>query len=53
MHYDIRGSIKKLKKLALLKEYSPIRDRIYAVIYDKKKSLGVKLLIVFTIAKAG
>ena len=31
-----RGSIKKLKKMARLKEYSSISDRLMAVVFTKK-----------------
>jgi hypothetical protein len=36
MKNDRRGSIKKLKKLARLKEYAPIADRLMVVVYNKK-----------------
>lgn len=36
MKYDIRGSIKKLKKLAKLKENARIKDRLIAVVFHKK-----------------
>jgi hypothetical protein len=36
MKNDRRGSIKKLKKLARLKEYAAIADRLMAVVLQKK-----------------
>jgi len=44
MKSDRRGSIKKLKKLARLKEYAPIADRLMAIVYDKKSGPSLKLL---------
>lgn len=53
MNDDMRGSIKKLKKLACLKEYSAIRDKLYAVVYSKKNGHSVQSQIDCITVKAG
>lgn len=53
MNDDMRCSIKKLKKLARLKEYLPIKDKIYAVVYYKKNGHSARLRINYITVKAG
>ena len=39
MKVSTRGTIAKLKKMARLKENAPIKDRLMAVVYQKKRKV--------------
>ena len=53
MKNDRRGSIKKLKKLAQLKEYAPITDRLMAIVYDKKSGQPFRLGSAWVVQEIG